>query len=350
MTFFRTIILTVCFIICSGAYAAGQSSIPTALSELMTAAQMVRTLLAEGRMLEVIDWIVPEKRNQVLAAGRPAFRNPRILGIDLTEDPERVFVRVAVEIAGNPLVSAVRSVARDPWVRVDGHWLYDPASTDGAWFSVPPDESLPDPEEVRKEFAAIFRLINNSIDVGVLSEGERSRLPVAIEYSGEVPISIGTSIPSTFIDFDRVTTRMVSASDTSFDLILNTDGWEGPFRFPIPLSIEYKGVSVESMLTITGDVFAPLTFGLTAAGEPSEGDYRFFLRNNTEQTVKISFVTVDGTLEIVDHSDSIPASGEGFIFLQRKPGVKPNNEVKVFVDPLNSGRQAFSFPFDFSSR
>ncbi len=240
--------------------AASQVAIPPDLGELIEAAQTTRTLLAQGQMIEVIEFIVPEKRNQVLTAGRPTFRNPKVVGVDLTEDPDRVVVRVSVEMPAVELAGARAWTARDTWVRIDGRWLYEPTNYTGAWMSEFTGAPKPDPEESLREISERFTLVEDLIDVGTVNVGERHVIPVPIEYSGDSPIRVGTSIPSNFLILDGASTRAVSSTDSSFNLVLDPEGWDGPFRFPLPLTIDYEGVTIERTLTVVGNVFAPLTF------------------------------------------------------------------------------------------
>lgn len=329
--------------------APAQIAIPPDLGELLEAAQTTRTLLAQGQMIEVIEFIVPEKRNQVLTAGRPAFRNPQVVGVDLTEDPDRGVVRVSVEMPAVELAGARAWIARDTWVRVDGQWLYEPINYTGAWTSEFTGAPSPVPEESLREISERFRLVEELIDVGTVKAGERRVIPVPIEYSGDSPIRIGTAIPSNFLFLDGASTRVVSSTDSSFNLVLDSEGWDGPFRFPLPLTIDYEGVTIERTLTVVGNVFAPLTFGILTTEASSPDDFRFYLRNNTEQTLEVR-VNAEGKLELMDYSDVLDPMSEGSIHFSLIPGVDPPNRFTVFVTPPVLGQQNFSFPFDFNSR
>ena len=347
---FRSINLVLLFLFVGATYATPQErEIPLDLSELIQAAQTVRTLLAEGQMIEVIDFIVPDKRNQVLTAGRPAFRNPKVIGVDLTDDPERVVVRVSVEMPAVEMAGDRPWTARDTWVRVDGRWLYEPVNYSGAWTAEFIGESPRDSEVLRSEISDSFRLVQDFFDVGTVNEGERLVLSVPIEYSGNSPIRIANSIPSNFLILDGSTTGAVSSTDTSFTLIFDSEGWEGPFRFPLPLSIQYEGVTIERTLTVVGTVFAPLTFGVMAEEGSTPDDIRLYLRNNTEQRLEV-IVNVEGKLSIEDDLAALDPMSEGSIRFRRLPDVDPPNRFTVFVTPPVFGRQFFSFPFDFASQ
>ncbi len=351
MSVFRSIVIAWILLLAGSSYAEQRSEIPPDLSELVSLAQRVRTLLAEGQMLEAIEFIVPEKRSQVLIAGRPQFRNPIVEGVDLTEDPLRVIVRFSVDML-TPEFGAERSwPVEDTWVRVDGRWLLDPSSytvTELLGDSGPEDPERA-PEAVRAEFEDVFTLVEDFIDLGTLNEGDRQAVSIPIEYSGDLPLRIRTSIPSDFLTLDGATTLAVRSSATNFKVWVNSEGWEGPFRFPLPLTIEYEGVPIERTVTIVGNIFAPLTFRAITVEGAGPDDFHFSLQNNTEEGVQINYVTVDGKLWIEGYDERIEPNQQGTLFLRRKPDVDPPLEVTiVLLEPL-LGRQSFSFPFDFNA-
>ena len=330
--------------------AAQDPGVPVDLSGLVSVAQRTRNLLAAGQMLEAVEFVLPEKRNDVLAAGRATFRNPRVVGVDLTDDPDRVIVRVALEMLPGITAGARRDwVARDPWVRRDGTWYFDPGLFRDVLRSGNVVEALDvDSAEVEKDFESNFRLVDSFIDVGTLNHGDRKVLSVRIEYSGTSPIRIEAPIQSRLLALDRASTAQVSAGTEDIKLVIDTEGWEGPFRIPLPLKVHYQGGVSDRILTVVGNVFVPLTFRSDPEWDrPSEGEFRFLLRNNSSQAVEISYVTVDGTLAIVGHSKRIEAAGDGFIHLQRLPGVEPTNEVTVVLREPLLGKRVYEFPFDF---
>ena len=330
--------------------AAQALGVPVDLSGLVSVAQQTRSLLAAGQMLEAIEFVLPERRNDVLGAGRATFRNPRVVGVDLTDDPDRVIVRVALEMPLIITAGARRDwVARDQWVRRDGTWYFDPGLFRDVFSSGNAVEALDaDSAEIEKDFESSFRLIDSFIDVGTLNQGDRKVLSVRIEYSGTFPIRIETPIPSRLLALDRASTAQVSAGTQDIKLVVETEGWEGPFRIPFPLKIYYRGGVSDRVLTVVGNVFVPLTFRLDPDwNRPSDEEFRFLLRNNSPQAVAIAYVTVDGTLAIVGHSERIEAAGDGFVHLQRLPGVEPTNEVTVVLREPLLGKRVYEFQFDF---
>ena len=324
--------------------------VPVDLSGLVSVAQRTRSLLAAGQMLEAVEFVLPERRNDLLGAGRATFRNPRVVGVDLTDDPDRVIVRVALEMLPGVTAGARMDwVARDAWVRRDGTWYFDPGLFRDALHGGKEVEAVEvDSAEVEEDFESSFRLVDGFIDVGTLNQGDRKVLSVRIEYSGTSPIRIEAPIQSRLLALDRASTTQVSAGTEDIKLVVETEGWEGPFRIPLPLKIHYRGGVFDRVLRVFGNVFVPLTFRLDPQWDrPSEEEFRFLLRNNSPQAVEIAYVTVDGTLAIVGHSERIEAAGDGFIHLQRLPGVEPANEVTVVLREPLLGRRIYEFPFDF---
>ena len=351
MSLFRSIVIVWILLLAGSSYAEQQSEIPSELSELVSLAQRVRTLLAEGQMLEVIEFIVPEKRNQVLVAGRPQFRNPVVQGVDLTEDPSRVIVRFSVDMPNVELGANRSWPMEDPWVRVDDRWLFDPSdyTRAGLLGESGPDEPARDPEEVRAEFEDVFTLVEDLIEVGTMNEGDRQSFSIPVQYSGDSPLRIRTSIPSDFLTLDAATTLAVLPSATSFKVWVNSEGWEGPFRFPVPLTIEYEGLLIERTVTFTGEVFVPLTFRAINIEGADPDDLHFSLQNNTEESVHINYVTVDGKLWVEGFDELIEPTQQGTIHLRRKPDVDPPDEVTIVLSQPVLGRQRYSFPFDFNA-
>ncbi len=324
---------------------------PDGLSELVARAQEVRSLLASGQMIESLEFILPGKRNEVLSSGRVIYRDPRVVGVDLTDDPDRVIVRVAVDMPALPASGARTAwVARDAWVRVDNTWYLDAGSFDDVWRGGSDVETIaPDTEALEAEFDELFTLIDNSVDVGAINRGDPRVVPIRIEYSGDTPITIGSTLFSDFLRLDRASTRRLSSAANSFSLRLDTERWEGPFRMPLPLTIQYKGVSFERTLTISGSIFVPLSIKREAidTAETHPGHVHFSIRNNTDITVEIGSVLVDDKLDVLSFSRSIDSGEEGFIDLRRKEGIEPPQELTIILIRSLSGRRSFDFTVDF---
>ena len=318
-----------------------EAKFPSDLERLVSRAQEFRDLMAGGRMVQALEYILPEKRDEVLASGRGAFTRARVVGVDFGPDPDRVGLRIAVEL---PLmeVGPPRSdfVTTDAWVRVEGVWYFDAEGFSSLWEKAAAPEE-PDVEALRSEFEAEFEILEDLIDVGTLLEGEFKKVSVPIRFSGADPLRIETSLATRLVDLDAATTRYVRPNAKSFFLLVNTQDWEGPFQLPLLLTIHYKGVSYARSIHVRGSVFAPLVLGeMTPA--PREG-YRFSLRNNTEEAVRIAYINAEGKIEIVDHSSAIEANAEGFVHLKRKPGVEPPEEITVELTTPIRGRKTFQF-------
>jgi len=332
---------------------AQERAFPGDLSGLLARAQEVRTLLAAGQMIESLEFILPEKRNDVLSAGRAIYRSPRVVGIDLTDDRDRVIVRVAVEIPGLAGSGArTEWVSRDPWVRVDDVWYLDVGSFDDVWRGGVVSESTEvDLDALEREFDGLFTLIDDFVDVGTVNRGDPTVIPIRIDYSGDTPITIESPLKSEFLMLDRASASQLSSDADSFRLRLVTERWEGPFRMPLPLTIHYKSATIDRTLTVAGNVFVPLTIRreVVENSDTYPGHVRFSILNNTDSTVHIGSVLVDDKLDVMGFSRTIEAGEEGFIDLRRQPGVEPPPELTLILTEPLLGRRALDFPVDFGS-
>ncbi len=329
-----------------GAHPAQQVVVPADLSELLSRAQEFRSLLSAGRLVQSMEFVLPEKRDLVLSAGRMLYQNPRVVGVDLTEDPKRVAVRVTLEMPA--AVSGTVSqewTAADPWVRVDGEWYFDAKGFDKVLTSGSPEVSGVDPEEIVREFADVFELLEDRFEIGTLTQTEIMEIPIPINYTGEAPIRFGTFLSSTFLDLTGSARRVPAGTDAIF-LRVDSSDWEGPFDIPVPLDIEYRGVSFRRTVTVRGTVFAPLTLSRRQADPPSPDEFHFLIRNNSDREARISYVTVGGTLDILGHSDVIESKGEGFLHLKKREDVEPGNDLSIVLTESLHGRETYEFVMD----
>ena len=333
----------------SAVQAAQQPNVPENLTGLLIKAQEFRTLMSAGRLVESLAYILPEKRDLVLAAGKILYTNPQVVGMDLTDDSDRVGVRVALEMPAAVSGTVGRDwIASDPWVKVGGTWYFDADSFDKVLTLDSAEMPVVDTEEITREFDDLFEILESEFELGTLTQTDVRDVPVAIRYTGDVPIRFSTILASRFVDL-TAPARRVSADADNIVIRIDTSEWEGPFDIPVPLDIEYRGVTIRRAVTVRGNVFSPLTLSRQAVDPTRPDEFNFVLSNHTDREVRISYITVGGTLDILGHSDVIASEAEGTVRLKKRADVEPGNSLSVVLTESLHGRETYEFVMDLTA-
>ena len=105
--------------------------------------------------------------------------------------------------------------------------------------------------------------------------------------------------------------------------MVGTDNWEGPFNVPLVLNLKYRGVIVERRLAVTGEVFIPVAFRQDPPNAPIVDGQEFsvFVRNNTDQDIRIRSFSVDAKLDVTKRAEVFPAHQESQFTFKKRPGV-----------------------------
>ncbi len=312
---FRAVILSL--LLSAGPVGQAQSLIvPQQLDALLERAQEFRTSLAAGNLIKAQEYVIPEARNRVLAGQGQLFRAPRVVGIDLSEDPFRVTVRVRVRAVSAIGSTAGEFVVKDDWVWVGDEWFFDTRGFRRVWES----DNLPgglNTDALKRQLELDFELLQDHVDLGTLIRGEHRRISVPIRYRGAVAARIDTTLPSKLLTLDAVSARLIDSDTSDIALLVSSEDWDGPFNIPLPLEIHSQGVSIRRTVRVEGSVFVPLALERTSEGLSDPAEYRFIIVNNTEESIQVAYVSVDGKMDILGHSDEIPPGGRGFIHLRR---------------------------------
>ena len=340
---FRTI-ATIVLLLLAGQVGSGQSpKIPPQLSMLLDRARDFRTALAAGDLVRAQEYVLAEARNRVLGGQGQMFRDPQVLGLDLGEDPSRVGVRVSLRVLTQGADTAGRFVVRDGWIHTEGEWFFDAPGFRDVWELEGLVAEI-DTEALKSQLDGEFELLEDQVDVGRLIRGEHRSVRVPIRYSGDAPARIETTLPSELLTLDAVSTRVINSDSGDFVLLLSADNdWEGVFDIPLPLEIHARGVSIKRTLRVKGNVFAPLDLerSTEALGDPAE--YRFIIVNNSEETMRVAYMSVDGKMDILGHSEEIEPGGEGFVHLRSIPDQTLADRLTIVLKEPLFDRQNYVF-------
>ena len=325
--------------------------IPPGLSTVIERAQEFRSSASSGDLLRALQFVLPEDRNLVLAAGQPIYRNPRVVGVDLTEDSSRVQVRLVVDMPALDGSSGGnrRWSATDLWVLQDGEWFFDAADYRDLWTPTSGGITANTPTEadldvLRRDLDEQFELLEDNIDLGTLIKGDVHFIEVPFRYSGEELVRIASTLVTEFVDLDLGTTRAVGPEADHFILIVNTSQWDGEFSLPLPLTVESEDVSVTRLLRVQGNVFAPISIELASVDE-AERVFEITILNNSKEQIEIAFMSVGDTdLEILALSEEITAEGQGFIRLGLLPDGIHADKLSIMLKNELHGKTMYDFP------
>ena len=297
---------------------------PRDLSKLVLRAQEFWTAMAAGQRLKALDFVHPDKKEFLLSSGGMPFVNPQIIGVDFAADENRALVRVSVKlISPEAPTSALNWVVTDTWVWLRNNWFLDlQDSRTGAnpFRGTPANKSVED-DALRKEAESQFKILDVSIDVGILNQVGVVRIPVRMEYTGDVPIHIESGLVSNLVMLEAASTQAVTPQSKEFGLYIDTRAWVGPFAVSVPLKVRYKSIVLDRLIAVKGSVFAPLVatqFPPVFTNTP-EQELKFVIRNNTDESVSIVSVGSQNVFQVLRRSDTIPANGEAEILLRLNP-------------------------------
>jgi hypothetical protein len=268
----------------------------------------------------------------------------KVLGVDLTADPSQATVRIGLDVLSTAVQSGQQTwTINDPWVWRGDNWylnLEDPANI------IPKGELLPpvNLKDFQTQIEKNFEIVTNPVDLGKLTAGQHLQVELPIKYTGDLPLSIERAVPNPLVDVaiaDGITSK-----SKNLVLLVNTEGWEGPFTLPLSLRIKHRGVSVDRMVMVKGEVFAPLVFRQSPPNGPIEEGQEFsvFIRNNTDQKVGVTFFSTDGKLAVVKQPAALPPKEEAELVLKLRPGQLPDM-LYVNLDSALSGHEVYTYRF-----
>ena len=319
--------------------------LPRNSEKLVERVQRFWAAMVSNRRVQALEFILPEKKDLLLSGNPMPILSAKVIGLDLTSDPNRAAVRTNIETLSQGAASGRATwTITDLWLWRGDNWYLN--------LENPPDifpgrKSADEPAvgEIQKQIEKTFELLRNPVDLGTLTEGEHLRFDIPIKYTGNFPVSVELGLANSLVDLDTGTSIEVTSKSNHLVLLVDTQGWEGPFNIPLPLRIRSGAAATERTLIVEGNVFAPVVFrqeppdGPIEAGRPIS----VFIRNNTPEEARFQ-VNTDAKFEILKRPETLLPNAETEVVLKLKPGESPDQLHLELGAPIH-GRTIFSYRF-----
>src|SRR6267142_1734301 len=249
--------------------------------------------MVSNRRVQALEFILPEKKDLLLSGNPMPILSAKVIGLDLTSDPNRAAVRTNIETLSQGAASG-----RATWTITD-LWLWRGDN----WYL-----NLENPPDI-------------------------------------FPVSVELGLANSLVDLDSESSIEVTSKSNHLVLLVDTQGWDGPFNIPLPLRIRSGAAATERTLIVEGNVFAPVAFrqeppdGPIEAGRPIS----VFIRNNTPEETRFQ-VNTDAKFEILKRPEILLPNAESEVVLKLKPGESPDQLQLELGAPIH-GRTIFSYRF-----
>jgi hypothetical protein len=274
--------------------------LPRESERLVMRAQSFWASMVNGQVLKATEFVLPETRDAFLSQKFSPTLGAKVLGVDLTGDPDQATIRIEIQVM-NPQLSLDRTflTITDNWVWRRNNWF---KQTPSKPMSFMPDAGNSDvaTELNKHQIDASLMLLEDSVDLGTITPGPTRQIEIPIRYSGSVPLTVDQVLPLDFLAVRAPSGRLTSDSK-SLDLYVNSEAWTGPFAIALPIRFSYLGASIQRVLTVRGEVFLPISFRQVPADGVVAPDGRIsvFVSNNTSETVYLNGASVDSKLDVV---------------------------------------------------
>src|SRR5262249_3606333 len=150
---------------------------------------------------------------------------------------------------------AQETVIRDVWKWEKNGWYFQPDSGEsssplGSLFNKGSNADRAAIAEIKSK----FKVTSDVVDVGELIQGDFKQLPVAIEYTGEAPIRIGSENPTPVTALDSTSTRRITKETKQFFVTVGSDDFDGPFDLPLKFTVYYQSVALDQTIRFRGSI------------------------------------------------------------------------------------------------
>ncbi len=314
---------------------AQESKIPRDMAKLLARAQEFWHLFESNQRLKALEYVLPEKRELLVSSTRLPFKEPRVVGIDFTDDPNRSLVRVSLQVMVQDVsVGYLPSSITDRWVWTKNNWFLDPAEAPLREMFKPvnlaPAPAGKSIDKSKEDLERSLVVTESVIDLGVIPQGERRRFPIHLGYTGEKPARLQLDFPNEAISTEGVSPS-INAATKEIGLTLVSELWQDDFAFPVTLKVSTEAARVERTVLVRGSVFAPITISQNPAvfvdGVGNKVELR--IHNNTDQAVTVVSISTDDAFSLNQLPAPIPAKGEASVTLVRK--ISDARADKVYV-------------------
>jgi len=318
--------------------------LPRDSDKLVERVQVFWQNVVSGQRLQAAEFVLPEKKNIFLSGNPVPVLKATVVGVDLTPDRVMATVRVNLSVLGTDLSTGPANwTISDAWIWWRGNWYIDVADASQIFPEGLAAQKL-DEKKVQDSIDKSFEILRDRIELGKLTDGQHFTIEIPIKYTGEFPLTIEPALPNPLISVPL--SAPITSKATNLVLAVGTDNWEGPINAPVVLNLKYQNVTIERRLTVTGEVFIPLAFRQNPANAPLVDGQEFsvYVRNNTDQDVRIRYMSVDAKVDITKRAEAFPAHQETQLTFRKRPGVLPDNLFLQLETPVN-GRDAYTFKF-----
>src|SRR5688572_12133686 len=164
----RLSVLLICSLSVPALLSAQEYRPPRDLPALVARVQQFWTNMSSGQRLKALDFVLPEKREVFLAGGNMPFVQPKVTGIDFTDDTDHALVRVSVRLLAKEAPGGYLGwTVTDSWVWRKNTWfldLQDAKSENPFQNELAKVQPL---DAISKNLDSQFRLPQAVVDIGV---------------------------------------------------------------------------------------------------------------------------------------------------------------------------------------
>lgn len=326
--------------------------LPRDSENLIDRVQRFWDAVTAGKRLQALEFVLPEKKELFLSGNPVPILKAKVVGVDLTSDPELAAIRIAIQIlAMDAGAGQLNWTITDSWVWNENDWYLNlQAPPDIFRKSGGPENDL-DVTATQKLLEQNFTMLRDSVDVGTLMEGELRPIEVPFKYTGDLPISVELAFDNPLVALEFRSSIGITRNSNHFLLLVNTESSAGPFNMRLPLKIRYQAAAIERTLLLKGNIFVPIAFRQAPPNGPIEAGRAFslFIRNNTRQQLGVRLISVNAKFDIVKRPEKLPPNQEIEMILKLKPGEIPDHLYLELDAPLN-GRSVYTYQFRNTSR
>ena len=318
--------------------------LPRDPDKLIDRVQKFWVAVTSNQRSKAIEFLLPEKKDLFLSGNPMPVLRAKVLGLDLTSNPDEATVRISLDVFAKESSSGFLTwTLTDTWIWKNDNWYFNMQAPPDI-FSRNPGGTPVDTKTISAQIEKNFQILQNPIDLGKLLDRQHLSINVPIKYTGDLPLSLDISLANPLVGLE-VQAEPITSQTKSFALLVSTDEWDGPFTLPLPLEIRHESVTVKRTLVVKGSVFVPLAFRQS----PEEGPvpnrgFSIFIRNNTDVASPIRSIVVDGKMDLVKRPEALVPHGEVELVFRPHPNETPD-QLYFTLDTPVEGRSSYTYRF-----
>ncbi len=277
-------------------FAAGDSEARRpSLDALVNRASAYWGLLAKGEKSRAVEYVRPQSRENFLNRQTPAFSEPRVTDLQLSQTPTEVWVTVKVKRLLPLIPTPVDWPVKEKWVFEGGKWLAVITISPEKFArvtSTEPRAPVPSSEEDERKRQAVREALHfeySQVDFGTVDQGK----PVPIELNYRLAGS--ETMTWKLIRAPRGLARNVSGGKElkpgdgqKIELNLQTQDIDGDVEATFTILAVSAGLEVPYEFSIHGHVYTPLSVSPRSLqfvkGETAK---EVVLKNNSKSAIQI---------------------------------------------------------------